>query len=167
MVGPLHLWYEVHPQVNRGFHGTLLHIDCYLCIHIFLPQSPLYLNKTWSPKLDRQRGFSNHTAAAMFRMTIINFLLSSLYTGIQVVGFIVFIQKALILDINYLLPEKWESINNALLDMNIVDSWAQYLPVSIKLLLSDLVSIHTWWRYCSVISLSFGGLGPSFQIDSR
>jgi len=103
----------------------------------------------------------------MFVATVINFLLYSLDTGTQVAGFIVFVRKTLILDIDYPLAEKRESVDNALLNMNIVHNWAAYLPVSIKLSLSDPGSIHARRsRYWSAISSSFGELGPSFQIDS-
>ena len=78
----------------------------------------------------------------MFVTTAINFLLSSLSVGNQVAVSIVIIRKALILDIDYPLLEKAELVQNALRDLNIVISWARSLPVSIKLSLSDLVSIH-------------------------
>jgi len=102
----------------------------------------------------------------MFAMTVINFLLSSLNAGNQVAGFVVFIRKALILDIDYPLSEKPRLVNNVLQKVNMVNIWAGTLPVSIKLSLSDPVSIHARWRYCSAISLLFGGLGPSSQINS-
>ena len=102
----------------------------------------------------------------MFVMTVVNFLLSSLSTGSDVAGFILFVRKALILDIDYPLPEKPELVNNALRGVNAVGLWAGDLPVSIQLLLSDPTSIHPRWRYISAISLSSGGLGPSSQIDS-
>ena len=102
----------------------------------------------------------------MFAATVINFLLSSLNAGTQVALFIVFIRKALILDIDYPLSEKPELVNQALQNMNIVADWATYLPVSIKLLLSDPVSIRVRWRCSSAISLSFGLVGPSSQTDS-
>jgi len=102
----------------------------------------------------------------MFIATIMNFLLSSLNTVTEVALFIVFIHKALVLDIDYPLPEKRVLVNNVLHKLDIVYFWAAYLPVSIKLSLSDSVSIHARWRCISAISLSFGGLGSSSQIDS-
>ena len=69
----------------------------------------------------------------MFTATIISFLLSSLSSGTQVAEFIVFIRKALILDIDYRLPEKLESANNALQPVYTLANWAEYLPVSVKL----------------------------------
>ena len=101
----------------------------------------------------------------MFAVTVINFLLSSLTTGNHVAEFIVHIRKALILDIDYPLSEKPDLADQALKNMGIVGRWAAYLPVSIKLSLWDLVSMHAWCRYYSAISLSFGGLGPSSQIN--
>jgi len=102
----------------------------------------------------------------MFIVTIINFLLFSLNTGIELGRFVVFIRMALTLDIDYPLPEKRVSVNNVLHKLAIVSTWTGYLPVSIKLSLSDPVSIHDRWRCISAISLSFGGLGSSSQIDS-
>jgi len=69
----------------------------------------------------------------MFIATVINFLLSSLNIGAQVAGFIVFIQKALILDIDYPLPEKRDLVDNALRNTNMIIFWAGGLPVSIEL----------------------------------
>ena len=78
----------------------------------------------------------------MFTATLINFLLFSLCTGSHVAGFIVFIRKALILDIDYPPLEVIESINKTLWNVNIVIYWAETLPVSIKLLPPDPISIH-------------------------
>ena len=81
--------------------------------------------------------------AAMFVATVINFLLSSLDTGNQVAWYIMFVRKALVLDINYPLLEKPELVKNALRNMNMVTGWAGTLPVSIKhSLLDQLLSIH-------------------------
>ena len=94
---------------------------------------------------DRRRGFSNRATAAMFAVTVINFIIFSLGIGTQVAIVIVAIRKALILNIDFLpfseMPDK------ALLQsMDIVGIWAEDLPVSAKLLLLDPVSIHGWWR---------------------
>jgi len=102
----------------------------------------------------------------MFGVTVVNFLLSSLNTGNQVALFIVLTRQALILGIDYPLSEMPQLVSNALRNVNIVGLWAGNLPVSIKLSLSNPIPIHAWWRYFSAISLSFGGLGPSSQIDS-
>ena len=83
----------------------------------------------------------------MFAATVINFILSSFNTGTEVARFVVFIRKpSLILDIDDLLSRKH---NNALWKVNTLSNWAIYLPVSIRLSLSDLVSIHVRWRYYS------------------
>ena len=79
----------------------------------------------------------------MFVMTVINFLLFSLYIGILLTAFIaMFIRKALILDINYPLSEKLELLNNALQNLEIVELWSANLPVRNNLLLLDSASIH-------------------------
>ena len=76
-------------------------------------------------------------------MTVINFLLFSLYIGILLTAFIaMFIRKALILDINYPLSEKLELLNNALQNLEIVELWSANLPVRNNLLLLDSASIH-------------------------
>ena len=101
----------------------------------------------------------------MFAVTVINFLLFSLTIGNHVAAFIVYIQKALILDIDYPLSERLDMVGQATKSTNVVGNWTAYLPASIKLSLSDLVSPYTRCRYFSAISLSFGGLGLSSQID--
>ena len=103
----------------------------------------------------------------MFVVTVINFFLSSLYTGTQVALFVEFIRGALILDIDYPLSEIEELLKNASSSLNTVSTWSQNLPVSDNLPLLDSVSIHARWRYYSAILLSFGGLGPSSKISSR
>ena len=55
--------------------------------------------------------------------TVINFLLSGLDAGVQVARFIVFIRKALILDIDHPLSEKPEMVEHALQNMEIIASW--------------------------------------------
>jgi len=117
-------------------------------------------------KLDSRKGFSNRATAAMFAATVINFLLSSLNTGTQVAIFIGFIRQVLILDVDYPLVEKLGLVVNSLQNVTIANVWAANLPVSFKLSLSDHVSNYACWRYCSAISLSFGGLGPSSQINN-
>ena len=78
----------------------------------------------------------------MFVLTVINFIASSLSIGTEVAMAIVAIRKALILNIDHPFPEE----PNVLQNINIVSIWAEDLPVSIKLLLLDPVSIHGWWR---------------------
>jgi len=99
----------------------------------------------------------------MFAATVTNFIISSLRTGAEVAYFIAFIREPLIVDIDYPLSEKRGVLRN----MNLIILWAGGLAVSIKPSLPDPVSIEAWWRYCSAISLSFGGPGLSSQIDSR
>ena len=105
-----------------------------------------FLTRPDPPKFDRQRGFSNRITAVTFAVTVINFILCSLDIGTIVAPFIVAIRKALILDIDYPFSGMPDLINNALQDVNIVNSWASDVPVSIKLLLLDSISIHGWWR---------------------
>jgi len=69
-----------------------------------------------------------------------NLLLSSLNTGIEIATFIVLIRKALILDIDHSLAEKRVSVNKVLDKIGIVYFGGAYLPVSIKLSLSDPAS---------------------------
>ena len=99
----------------------------------------------------------------MFFLTIINFLLFSLATGAQIAMTTLLIQKALILNIKYPLSGKRELLKSP--NLFIVQIWSANLPVSSNLSLLDSVSIHTRWRYYSAISLSFGGLGPSSEVD--
>jgi len=82
--------------------------------------------------------------AAMFVATAVNFLFFSLTIGNKITGFIIFVRKALILDIDYPLSEKRVLVNNAMRSVNIVADWATVFPVSIKLLLPDPISIHAW-----------------------
>ena len=128
----------IHKLDIRSVCCTLCCICRYLYVCFLLPASWPFLSRPDSLKLDRRRGFSNYATAAMFVATMINFLLSSLYIGSHVAGFIVFIRKALILDIDYSPSEKAESINNTL--WNVISGWAEILPVSVKLFPPDPVS---------------------------
>jgi len=117
------------------------------------------------PRFHRRRGFSNRPIAAVFVVTVINFLLLSLSTGTEIAMFILLIRKALILGP---LSGKQELIDNVLRNLNIVSFWSANLPVSRHLLLLDSVSkVHSRWRYCSAISLSFGGLGPFLEVSKN
>ena len=169
MVCPLCSQYEPHPNfVNRSFCCPLCCICRCFYVRFLLPATRLILPRPNPPEFSRRRGFSDRTMAAMFVATAINFLLSSLHAGGRVAAFIVLVRKGLItiLGINYPPSDKSELINDALRIVNIIALWAANFPVSIRLSLPDSVSIHAWWRYISAISLSFGGLGPSSQIDS-
>ena len=117
------------------------------------------------PEFYRRRGFSNRVSAAMFGVTVINFLLFTLTVGIETAIFTVLIRKALILDIEYPLSKKRGSINNALQDLKIVSFWTRGLPVSSNMLLGS-VSLYVVRRSYSATSLSFGGVGPSSKTDS-
>jgi len=119
----------------------------------------------FSPSHDRRKGFSNRVTAAMFVTTVINFLLSSLNTGIQVAAFIVLIRKAPILDTDYEKPDL-ANTGSVLQNITVVAFWTANLPVSFKLSLLNPVSIRARWRYGSAISLSCGGRGLPSQIDS-
>ena len=108
----------------------------------------------------------------MFSATVINFLLFSLNTLTEVVALVVYIREALVLDIDYPFTEKQELVNNMgafqNVDIVMLYMWSGGIPVSIKLSLrlSPVLSIQTRRSHCSAISLSFGGLGPSSQINS-
>ena len=124
----------IHKLDIRSLCCTLCYIGRYLHVRFLLPASQLFLSRPNSSKFDRRRGFSNRATAAMFVATVINFLLSSLYAGSHVAEFIVFIRKTLILGIDH--------YHNTLWKVSIVTSWAESLPVSIKLSLPDPVPIH-------------------------
>ena len=115
-----------------------------------------------APKFDRRKGFSKRATAAVFVTTVINFILSSLNTGTQVALFIVFIRKALILDIDIPLSEKPEIINSALQNLNIVANWAANFPVSIN----QAIAVRSCIYSCSLGDMAqrphcyLEGLGP-------
>ena len=159
--------YEAHPQVRYQDCSLYSSLRRSLSLRSSLiPKRPFFTTRPDHPKFDRRRGFSNRATVTMAVATVINFVLSTLNTGSQVATFIMFIRKGLILDIGYPLSEKQELVNNASRNMNIVGLWAQSIPVSGKLSLSDPVLIHPRWRCGSATSLSFGGLGPSSKINS-
>ena len=148
---------------------SLLHLSLSLCSYSLSCKPLIFcLDLILQSKFNRRRGFSKRPTAVIFAATVINFFFSSLNTGNQVAGSIVLLRKALmiILDVDYPPLEKPKLINNALRNTNIVSMWVSTVPVSIRLSLLDPVSIHTRWRYCSAISLSFGGLGSFSKIDS-
>jgi len=97
-------------------------------------------------KFDRRRECLNRGATAMFAVTVANFLLFTLCIGTEVAALVVYIRKALTLDIDYPFEEKQDSINNAFQNMNLVMLWSGGLLVSIKPSLPDLVSIHVRCR---------------------
>ena len=114
----------------------------FVFVFSFLQAAFYFLSRSDPSKFDRRRGFYTRATAAMFIATAINLLLFSLNTGTDVAAFIVFIRKSL-LDINHPLSEKRELVNKMLRIVNSLRSWANILPVGIKLLILDLVSIHT------------------------
>ena len=69
-------------------------------------------------------------AAVILIATAINFLLSSLNSGIEVVRFIVYIREVHISDIDYPLGEKSMLLRSALLNASFIHSWAASFPVS-------------------------------------
>ena len=104
----------------------------------------------------------------MFIATVINFLLASLNTGTEVAIFIVFIRNSIVLNIEYSLAEKLHLVlhGSQQSKLTILGYWSQWLPVSSSVSPLHSVSIHARWRYCPAISSSFGGLGPSSEINS-
>ena len=92
-----------------------------------------FLARPDPPRFHRRRGFPNRATVVMFVVTIINFLLSSLYTGTEVALFILLIRKTLVLDLDYPLSEKPELVNDALQNLNLVHFWSKNLPVSSNL----------------------------------
>ena len=124
-----------------------------------------------TPKSHRRRGLSRRATAVMFVTTVINLLLFTLNTGMEVASLTTLIrQKSLNLDIDLPLSKipipRPGLVSSVSWSMILVTFWTTYLPVSIKLSLSGSVSNYAHWRYGSAISSSFGGLGPSSKIDS-
>ena len=105
------------------------------------------------PNSHRRRGFSNRAIAAMFVVTVINFLLFSLTVGTAITISTVSIRKALILDTEHPPPELEGPglATNTLQDLNTVLFWSVSIPVSSNLSLPDSVLIHARWRYYRVI----------------
>ena len=66
----------------------------------------------------------------MFVATTINFLASSVVTGIQVTIFSGAIRKALILDVDYPLSEKLELLNKVAWNLDIAVDWTGTISVS-------------------------------------
>ena len=124
----------------------------------------MFVSKTHSTKCpdsfepDRRRGFSNRLIAVMFMATVLNFLLFSLYVGTEVAGFVVFIQKALVDNIEIPLVDRPQLVDDALHVTNLIEFWAADLTVSHcrlrysvshlhvpKPMLSDLIVIWRAW----------------------
>ena len=169
MVRPPCSWYTYGASTSsiKGVFVVLFSASVVIFMFVFYFLRVTYFLARPDPlRLHRRRGFPNRATAAMFVVTVINFLLFSLSAGILVATFIVALRKALTLDIEYPLSEKGELVNNALQNLSIVQFWSAYLPVRSHLSVLDSLSIHARWRYCPVISLSFGGLGSSSKIDS-
>ena len=135
-----------------------------LFVFSFLQRYP-FSARTDPSKFHRRRGLSNRTKATVFVATVINFLLSSLNTGSELAAFVVFMRKALILDIDYPLSPKSDNASRTV-TTTLIALWAQNIPVNGNLSLPDPVSNNAWCRCWSAILSSFGGLGPSSQIAS-
>ena len=131
---------------HKGVFVVLFSASVVIFMFVFsFLQVAYFLARPDSLRFHRRRGFSNRLIAAMFVMTVINFLLFSLYIGAFVTAFItMFIRKALILDIDYPLTEKLELVNNALQNLEIVELWSANLLVRSNMLLPDSLSIHAW-----------------------
>ena len=160
----------VHGPFTSSIKGVFVVLfsastSTFLLVFALLPVT-FFLARPDPPRFHRRRGFSNRATAAMFVVTVINFLLFSLAIGTVIATFIVLFRKALTLDNEYPLSEKGELVKNALQNLIIVQFWSSYLSVRTNLSLLDSASIHTRWRYYLAISLSFGGLGLSSKIDS-
>ena len=158
MVRSLCSRYEAHSHIRC--QGCLLYSSLRRpsSLRSFSPSEKLFISQQ-APKLDRRKGFSNRVKAAIFAATVINFLLSSLNTGSIVALIIVFLRKALILDI-YPLSEKRNFVGNALRNVNIVTYWARSLPVSLNLSLPDIVSIYARRGIPQRCHCHLEGLGP-------
>ena len=102
-------------------------------------------------RFHRRRGLFNRATAAMFVVTVINFLLTSFGIGTTVATFILSFRKALTPDVEYPLSEKRELVDKALQNLSIADVWSASLPVSSNLSLLDSVSVHAWSRYYPAI----------------
>ena len=116
----------------RSVCCTLLCIGRYIYVrfHPFLQAVYFILSGPDPSKFDRQRGFSNRPTAVMFVATAINFTLSSLSAGSAVAQSIAFMRNALILNIDYPLPEKPPLVNEALRTANLLGLWGSYLAGS-------------------------------------
>ena len=147
----------IHKFDQRCLCRTFLGVGRYLHVRF----SPSYAQVTYflsgpDPlRSHRRRGFSNRAIAAMFAVTVINFLVFSLYVGTKVATFItLFLRKALILDIDDPpLSEKGKLVHNALQHWHIILLWSEGLPVRNNLSLLDSASFHARWRSSSAISL--------------
>ena len=157
---------------DRSISCALFCIGRYLCVRSNPAKALIPLPRLDAQISHRRRGFSKRATAAMFVTTIVNLLLFSLNTGTQLAIFVMVVRKPLDVDIDSPLSDIGVpmpgSVNRVSQNMILVTLWASYLPVSIKLSPSALVSNRAcWtWRYGLAILLSFGGLGSSSKIDS-
>jgi len=111
----------------KGIFVVLFSASVVIFMFVFsFLQVSCFLARPNPPRFHRRRGFSNRAAAAMFAVTVINFLLFSLGTGTETAMSTVLIRKALILDP---LSEKGELVNNTLQNLTIVIFWSVNLPV--------------------------------------
>ena len=115
---------------TRNVRCTLFCIGHNLYVRLLLLQPVYYLARPDPPKPDRRRGFSNRATSAMFVATAINFLVSTVVTGIQVTIFIRAIREALIIDMDYPLSEKLELVTKVVWNFDIVVDWAGTISVS-------------------------------------
>ena len=160
----LDIW-PIHKLI-KGVFLALFSASVVIFVFVFsFLRVAYFLGRPDSSRFHRRRGFSNRATAAMFMVTVINFLLFSLASGTELATITLFIRKALILDIEYPLSEKRGLVKNTLQSLRTLLFWSASLSVSINLSLLDSVSIHALWRYYSAISLSFGGPGSSSKVD--
>ena len=157
--------YDPSTSLIKGVFVVLFSASVVIFMFVFsFLRVAYFLARPDLPRFHRRRPFSNRATASMFVVTVINFLLFNLTIGIQIAMFTVLTREALILDIEYPLSEKQELLE--LPNLITVQLWSANLPVNNNLLLLKFTSIHARWRYYSPISLSFGGLGSSSEIDS-
>ena len=151
-------WYEAHAQVRNRECLLYSFLDQLLSFRSFPPYEKLLISQPAS-KIDRRKGFPNRTTAAMFVVTVINFLLSSLNAGGQVAIFIALTRKALVLDVGYPLLEKQRLVHKAVQNIqhsrllgtkssceqrSLAIEFYVY-SCSAKVLLSDLIVIWRAW----------------------
>ena len=123
--------YGPFTSLKKGAFVVLFSASVVIFMFVFsFLQVAYFLARPDSPRFHRRRGFSNRLIAAMFVMTVINFLLFSLYIGTQLVAFTtVYIRKALILDIYYPLSAKGKLVHDALQKLKFLVLWSANLPV--------------------------------------
>ena len=131
--------YGSYTSTTKGIFVVLFSAS--VAIFVFVFSFPYFLARADDPIFHRRRGFSNRAIAAMFVVTVINFLLIGLAHGTMVATFIVSFRKALTPDIEYPPSKKGELVNEVLQNLMIIDFWSANLPVSSNLLLLCCYSI--------------------------